>query len=312
MHHSRRPKAERGVALITVMLVVALATVAAVAMAQRLQIDIRRAGNTMGSDQGYAYARGAEQWALHVLARDRKENAVDDLTEAWATQLPPIAVDGGTIQGSVSDLQGRFNLNDLIAEGQAGKVAQERFLRLLQLLEIEPALLPAILDWLDANQDVTFPDGAEDPYYLNQPLPYRAANRPMTSASELRLVKGVTPEIYRRLRDLVTALPAATAINVNTAPAAVLAALAPGVTLAQAQQLVLARQEKPYKNVAELLQAQVFAGKPVSTEGLSVSSQYFLVDATAVVGRVQTRLRSVVHRDDAGRGTVTARSEGLL
>lgn len=311
MRHRHR-KAERGVALITVMLVVALATVAAVAMAQRLQVDIRRAGNTLGSDQGYAYARGAEQWALHVLERDRRQNAVDDLTEVWATQLPPMGVDGGSIKGRITDLQGRFNINDLVAAGPAAKVAQERFARLLQVLGLEPTLLPAIIDWLDTDQDVTFPDGAEDPYYLKQSLPYRAANRPMLDASELRLVKGVTEPVYQRLREFVTALPTATPINVNTASAPLLAALAPGVGLAEAQQLVLARQEKPYKNITELLQSPLFAGKPVSTEGLSVSSQYFLVDATAVVGRVQTRLRSVVRRDDAGRGTVIARAEGLL
>lgn len=294
------------------MLVVALATIAAVAMASRQQIDIRRTENTLNADQAYYFALGAEQWALQILARDRREGEIDHLGEDWARELPPLPIEGGAIEGRIVDLQGLFNLNSLLADGEQGRLAQERFQRLLVALQIEPELVQAVLDWMDPDQEPRFPGGAEDPYYLGLVPGYRAANQPMISPSELRQVQGVTPPIYRRLAPYITALPMATGINVNTAPAAVLMSLADGIGLEEAEALVAARPEDGFTSVDQFLALDVFAGRGVSADGLSVASQYFLLSATARLDRLRVPVLSVVQRDQRGRGMVLQRTEGIL
>ena len=106
--------AQRGVALVTALLVVALATVAAVAMASRQQLDVRRTANLLQGDQAYVYAQAVEDWARVVLKRDAKDNQIDKLDDDWAQRLSPIVVPGGQVDGFIIDLQGRFNLNNLV------------------------------------------------------------------------------------------------------------------------------------------------------------------------------------------------------
>ena len=236
---------QQGVALVTALLVVSLATVAAVAMATRLQVDMRRTGNLLHGEQAYAYAVAAESWAYVILRRDRKETKHDSLDEDWSTALPPIPVEGGFVSGRIEDLQGRFNVNNLVsADGEARFGTLEYYKRLLDLLGLEAALATALLDWIDADINATFPDGAEDDEYLRADLPYRAANRPLVDISELRLVKGYTPEVLALLEPHVTALPAATLINVNTATPVVLQALHADLEEGDVEQLLEARDEE--------------------------------------------------------------------
>src|SRR4029077_12156653 len=106
----------------------------------------------------------------------------DNLGEIWATELPPLPVDGGTIQGRLEDLQGRFNLNNLINDrGLPDPVALKQFERLLSLLEIDATLAGGVLDWLDPDTDVRFPNGGEDTTYAAADPPYRAANTEITT-----------------------------------------------------------------------------------------------------------------------------------
>src|SRR5690606_9440832 len=118
-----------------------------------------------------------------------------------------------------------------------------QFRRLLQLLELDERLVNALLDWLDPDINARFPEGAEDDHYLRLEPPYRAANAPLTHVSELRLVAGYEAEVVARLRPYVTALPQATALNVNTAPALLLATLVEGMGLVEAEGLVQTRDE---------------------------------------------------------------------
>src|SRR5690606_28484584 len=71
------------------------------------------------------------------------------------------------------------------------QIAIARFTLLLQALQLPPEILPAVLDWLDADGDTRFPNGAEDEYYTRLDEPYRAANGPFADVSELRLVRGI-------------------------------------------------------------------------------------------------------------------------
>ena len=299
-----------GVALVTALMVVSVATVAAVAFATRLQIDIRRTNNLLDADQATLYALSAEGWAMHVLARDRSEGDVDNLGEDWATLLPTFPVEGGTVGAWIEDLQGRFNLNSLVADGSASEPRVEQLRWLLEALELETGLSDSIVDWLDADLDVHHPDGAEDDEYLNYERPYRVGNAPMSSPSELRMVKGMTPEAYEKLFPFVTALPVPTPVNVNTAPARVLMTVAEGITESDAEAIVSDRGEEGFETINGFLEHPSLAGLKVGEEAVAISSEWFAVHSQADIGRGRAQLYSVLHRSASGQVKVVLRSRG--
>ncbi len=301
-----------GVALITVLLVVALATTAAVAMSSRQHIDIRRTENTLFIGQAAQYLYGVELWSKQILSKDRKNNKTDDNSEAWATRLPPLPIEGGYVTGHIEDLQGRFNLNNLQQTKTAGKRAQARLRRLLAQLEINTGLINALMDWIDSDQDVRFPDGAEDGYYLGLKLPYRAANRLLQSSSELMLLKDMTQKKFNKLKPFITALPQITAINVNTASVEVLMSLADNLSLSDIQALVKKRKNKPYKKIEDFLAEKAFAGKNIQAAGLSVSSNFFMLHAETGIGTLVQHRTCLFERNDKGQVTTLIRSGGVI
>jgi len=307
----RVPRApQAGVALITALLVVALATVAAVAMATHQQLDTRRTANLLDSDQAYEYALGVETWARLFLVRDARNNQVDDLGEPWAQSVPPLPVTGGQVTGRITDLQGLFNLNDLVDKGKPSAPDMARFQRLLAALDLSPGLAQAVADWIDPDPNPLFPDGAEDNAYLGLKGAYRAANRPMESATELRLVKGFDAKAVNRLLPYVCALPTRTAINVNTAPVPVLQSLANGLSRQDMKALVQARGKDGYKTVQAFLSDPRLAGVKINTENLAVASHYFLIASEADVGGGRVRLYSKVERAQGGKTRVLSRNRG--
>lgn len=311
---------QRGVALITAMLVVALATTAAVAMVSRQQYDIRRTGNLLQAEQAFLYVQGIEDWAGKILQRDREDNKVDHTGEEWATLLPPIPVDGGQLAGGLEELQGRFNINDLASNGAADTEALARFRRLLAALELNTELAAVVSDWLDADIDPTFPGGAEDDTYTQEERPYRTANAPFASVSELRLLKGmndvVDPEtnetVYDRLVSHVCALPSRVPINVNTATAEVLMSLAQGLTLADAEALIEGRGDEGYADADAFLKADALAGRAIHADLVGVQSDYFVVTSQVVFGRITVSYQSMIQRNATGETHILMRAQGTL
>jgi general secretion pathway protein K len=265
-------------------------------MATRLQVDVRRTGNLLHGEQAYAYALAAESWAEVILRRDADDSKIDTLGENWATALPPIAVEGGVVSGRIEDLQGRFNLNNLVGpDGKPSVPDLEYFKRLLALLEVEPGLATALLDWIDADINATFPDGAEDDIYLLEDPPYRAANRPLVSTSELRLVKGFSPEIVASLEPFITALPEPTALNVNTASPLVLQALHADLATADIEQIIQARGEDGFQELEAFLALDALAGLQLGVK-VDVKSDWFSVLTDVRIGRGQAQLDSRLQR----------------
>src|SRR5690606_36699459 len=149
------------------------------------------------------------------LRRDLQDSKTDHLGESWAQPLPPLPIDGGTVEGRLEDLQGRFNLNNLVhADGTTNPDAVKQLERLLAVLEIEPAWAAAMADWIDEDTQPGFPDGAEDSVYTGQNPAHLAANMPVTRASEIMVLPGFGAERYARLRPYVTALPVGVPLNV--------------------------------------------------------------------------------------------------
>jgi general secretion pathway protein K len=233
---STRANRQRGAALITTLLIVALITITVTSMTSQQQLSMQRAGNRQVQTQLVNLIGAGEKFAMAVLRRDRVEgerNNSDSTEDFWAQSLPPVPVDGATVEGCVIDLQGKFNLNNLVnEEGVTDAGEFEQLKLLLSALAIDTQKAEAILDWIDPNIDATGAAGAEDDFYTGQSPAYRAANGPMVSPTELLLVSGFRVvdeggiDDYDTLLPHITTLPYGTAVNVNTASGAVLSSLA--------------------------------------------------------------------------------------
>lgn len=313
------PARQQGVALITVMLIVALATVAAVHMTTRDQLDQRRTGNRLALVQAHELALGGERWAAAVLARDLREGdqpQIDSRDQDWARVLPPMPVEGGRVAGRIDDMQGRFNINSLVVGDTVNAVALERFERLLATLGLDPRIAQAAIDWLDANSDTTYPAGAEDDYYAARREPHRTANRPIAVASELRLARGFDTDVWTRLAPHVTALPRAdTAINVNTATPQVLQAVVPGLDARAAELLHETAAETPFRYVDDftahpLVDGAAPAGGDAQLRSaqLAVRSRFFRTRVDVEIGSVTYTLYSWLERADNGASRVLRRT----
>ena len=306
-------KKQRGVALITVLLVVAVVTVVCASLIARQQLAIRSSANQLHVRQAWHYALGGETLAKALLRRDLQQGnpraPVDHLGESWAQPMAPFALDeGGELLVSIVDPTGRFNLNGLLRKGQANEAVLAQFRRLLRNLQIDKPYAERLVDWLDGDQEPSGGYGAEDNQYLLAQPAYRAANRTLSDVSELRLLLEMTEADYRRLLPFVTALPADATLNVNTASAPVLASLAEGLPLATAEALVAARGSQGYPDVASFTAR--LPGLQVQSQGLAVGSQYFQVISEVSVGDRRQVLRSTVQRASDGRVYVLARDLG--
>ena len=185
-----RIQAQRGVAVVLAMGVVALATMAATAIVVTQSTWSRQ--RELGADhvQAQLVLRAGVDWACAVLSDDRRTSAVDHLGEPWALRLPPLPVDNGKLAGHIEDQQGVFNLNNLVSEGKVVLSQLAHFRRLLAILDLPADLADALADWLDADSEPQPRGGAEDRYYLGLEAPYLAANRPLVDVAELALVRG--------------------------------------------------------------------------------------------------------------------------
>lgn len=327
MRMPQRPSRQSGVALITALLIAALVTVAAVAMASRQHLDMRRTGNMLEADQAYVYALGGEMLAKLVLLEDINQSDIDTLLEPWATPLPPTTIEGGMITGRIEDLQGRLNLNTLVKAN--GEVEPKQIKALQSLLaqvgesvegvDFSPFLANRVADWIDPDLNA-LADGAEDLDYLGLTLPYRAGNQFMASPSEVVAVAGFQEQGgsagIGELLNLVSALPEFTPVNVNTASLAVLMSLHEDIDERIAAEILEQAANDPFERVDEfvdlLLRQYAIELEPdYASRFLSVNSHYFLATVEATIGRTHLTLYSLLNRKNKTVITLT-RSIGTL
>ncbi len=298
---------ERGVALISIMLVVVIATVLAVQMTNEQRLVIQRTANHFDAAQARQYALGGEELARQILRADFEEQpGIDSNADAWANPELQFEFENGAVEVQIEDLQGRLNLNNLYPlprdGGDRGGDASVPMLpvlsRMMGLLGVDPVFSERTMDWIDPD-DGKGSLGAEDFDYLGLEVPYRAADRPIADVSELRLLLEMTPEAYGVLSPFVAALPASgTTVNVNTAPAPVIAALAETLTLESAEALVAARdQGSVYESVTQFLQDPILAGSGLAPDGLGVQSGFFRVSVRARFLDRFAYLTSIVQRN---------------
>lgn len=318
---------QHGMALILALFVVVLVTTVVVSVSWRFQLSMARNENRWHGAQARAYLEGSEQLAGKILVEDLKLTPeVDFLGDLWAQTGEPLPTDEGWVRGKIEDAHSRFNLNSLLdtrktAEKQKQRYtsAQLNFMRFLQLIELETGpiqadiasgIMDALQDWLDGDSNPSGYEGAEKSYYDGLDPPINITNAEMSSVSELLLVKGVTPEIYRALLPFIIALPKDVKMNINTVKPEILRSFNrkdEPMPLNEADWLLLVEERKlateGYAN------AKDFANTPVvksilgdsndfDTNEFVVKSDYFLFFSETLVGEQVRRGKTLLLREN--------------
>jgi general secretion pathway protein K len=306
----------RGVALITALLLTTLAGSVAAGLAWDNALDVRRTMVMLHRDQAIQVAVGSEGWVRTILRDDAMQTQTDHLDEVWATDIPALPIDSENVQGQIygklEDLQGRFNVNNLIdTNGQVDQAYFEQFQRLLAALALDPAIADATVDWLDPDQNETIPNGAEDPMYTGFVPAYRTADRPISNVTELAAVSGMDRISFEILLPHVTALPDRTAINVNTATLQVLQSLGPNIDLSTAEGLVDVRAGGGFADISGTFAPLV--APDLAQTGFSETSEFFQLKAVVQIDTVRVSLFTVFHRvSGSGEVTPILRSLGTI
>jgi general secretion pathway protein K len=305
-------KQQRGVALITAILIMALITTLTFSLEWDNSLDLRRTYVSMYREEAIQAAIGAESWVLGILRQDLEDSETDHFGEIWASDIPPLPLEGddirGEVFGKIEDLQGRFNINNLIdRDGNVDESSLEQFKRLLFSLGIDVRFAGIAADWLDVDTEAGFPDGAEDSIYTGIVPPYRTANQILSSTSELAALEGMDKATMDLLLPHISALPGRTAINVNTATGPVLQSLDENITTADVERLLAERQEVGFADVTNTFSSLV---TPDLLNQLEDTSDFFQLKVIVRVDTVRITYYSLLERGPRGDVTPILRSIG--
>ena len=325
----KRP--QKGVAIITALLIVAIATTISISISTRLQLDVRRTSNMIATDQAYLYSLLAEEF-FQILLKDEttRKDYIETpiIKEGFIKQIIPVESDQAVlIEVEVTDLSACINLNALNGNNSTSApdpVTVTRLNTLFKNNKIPTNLTQAITDWVDSDLTDSIPDGAEDGYYMNLIKPYRTANTPIQSISELRLIKGFQDkEIYQLISVLIqggftsqskkfsnaaicafdTDNNANIPININTASVEVLKSLQPDIDQSKLDDIVQNREETAYTKVPEIFKEQ---------KNLVTESSYYLLKTTAKIGNANNVMYSIIFWDGSGKSKVIYSTQRTL
>ena len=312
----KNDSSQRGIALLTILVMVALATILAATIAKRQTNTSENTGYLMRQDQSLLYAKSAEAFFSELLIQDSDNGGnIDHLQENWAKPMPAFPVEDGFVSGRLLDESGKFNLNNLLkADGSVDDSARRWFEKLLQRVGLPAELSQAVIDWQDADDETTGAMGAESNYYQGLDPSYLASNTRFHQVEELKLVRGFEGKNYDLIAPYVTALPEATKINMNTAAPLLLASIDPKLDVKTLEQELKAKQaELTYFNSLEdLWKLNAFSGiepqnKTDAAAWLDSKSNYFTAQIEVVLSERKRQFSSAMMRKDK-QVTVYSRS----
>jgi general secretion pathway protein K len=296
---------QRGVAVVTALLLTTLAITIVASLFWQQQVQVRSIENQRLQLQKQWILRGALDWARLILREDAKFSSIDTLDEPWAVPLSETRLDqyvengkadtdasDATLSGGIVDAQSRYNLTNLCppnSNGTINRVEVAAFERLLTNLRLNPALALATAEAMAAAQ--------------RKPESSAAGNdaRPMAlvQVDDLLAVPGFTAEMLAKLKEFVIFLPQPTPVNANTAPVEVLAAIIDTLSVADANVLIAARKSASFRDLADL--SQRLPGKPanISASNVAVATRYFLVDGKVRMSRAGLEVQALIERNGA-------------
>jgi general secretion pathway protein K len=278
-----------GAAIVTALLIVVIAaTVAATLLAQQSEA-LTRISRATERTQLTLFANTTLEWARSALLLQQKNSTYVSLNQPWAEGLVARPIETAVATGVLRDAQSKFNINNLIdGAGKRRDIDAEIFTRLLTTLKLDPSLANTIIDWIDLDDDVSSPGGAENGYYWGLRDGYRAPNRPMLTIDELHRVKGIDDMTFATLSQFVTALPTPngerTRININTAPSEILQAVFGQVSGEEIAETIRLR-ELPYKDIADIKERRKALRPEIVDQFLDTKSRYFEA-SLAITGEV--------------------------
>jgi len=285
----------RGAAIILAMLIAALAAAVAATVFADQQRWSRAVEHRRDQVQAQALVMAGVQWARQVLDDDARRSDTDNLREAWAIPLPSIPLDNGEIRGAIVDAQGQLNINALGDKGATADL-ERRWIAMLFAQRGGPtAALDAIADWIDTDTIVRNA-GAEDAFYSAQSVPGLPPDAPVVRIAELASVKGVSTASLEAVAPFISALPAGTPVNVNTAPPEVLATIVDGLDGDRLATLVADRASKPFASIADFRSRLPNGASLAGETALSVKSGFFYVTVEARQGETIARARALLQR----------------
>ena len=327
----RSPKKQAGIALITVLMILAIMVTIAATMTGRMTASLLRTEGINYSEKIYWYGQATIELSRMILESDFDDSEVISLDQTWATPDLVFPVDEGTITGNIVDYRSCFNINALFIEEDDEEedstelLALSQFKLLLSALEVEDDSLDIIAestrDWIDSNDTVDESEGAEDRYYEAQNVPHLTANNLMVDISELRAVQGVSRDIYEKIKPYLCALPTSEQlINVNTVKqhkAEVLYALFPeelDLSIEEFEDLLDDRPTSGWSSVEAFLASDLLINKIIPEEvqsQLSVTSDYFELYGSAEFDDRTIALKSLFKVEDKEATTVRFQFAGI-
>jgi general secretion pathway protein K len=333
--------------MLVAILLVALGTIVAAAVAYENAMSARRSTATLAFDEALLVGQGAEALAgygLKAVMQNSKAGTSGTVdvypSQPWAQPVGPLeVVPGVTLEATLEDMQGRFNLNWLVDSGQASAGgpngqngisvnnnattgmgngngtatpgtggpdagAVKAFNNLLESLAIDPKWTDMIIDWIDAD-NMPQTQGAEDSAYLSQNPPYLAANRYLTSITELLALPNFGRENYAKLAPYITALPPATPLNICSAPAFVLDAFTTQKTFSGDGGAGLAKNRESAPGCFPDLNTYKagMVGNDLQLAGANrfgTTSQYFRLSSLVTIGTSEFNLYSLLYMETPG------------
>jgi general secretion pathway protein K len=301
---------QRGVAVVTALLLTTLAITIVASLFWQQQVQVRSIENQRLQLQKQWILRGALDWASLILRADAYTSSIDHLGEPWAVPLAETRLDqyvengrtdadasDATLSGGIVDAESRYNLTNLASGGTVNPVEVATFQRLLGLLQLNPALAQATADAIAAGQaKPTSATGGASASTVSQS---QSGARPMAFeyVQDLLAVPGFDVDMLNKLKDYVTILPNPTPINVNTAPAEVLAAQIDKLSLADAAALTASRDSGVYFRSISDFNTQLAARTSAATpSNIAVVTNFFLVNGKVRLSRAAMDMQALVER----------------
>ncbi|MFZ6644276.1 type II secretion system minor pseudopilin GspK [Undibacterium sp. TJN25] len=319
------PARQRGVAVVTALLLTTLAITIVASLFWQQQVQVRSIENQRLQLQKKWVMRGALDWVRLILREDAAHSTVDWLGEPWAVNLEETRLDqyvengrsdsedsDATLSGHVVDAQSRFNLTNLAVNGEASARETAVFAKLLDNLKIETSLAQAAASSIALSQAKAAAAGASSGSGTVGPVSTSSvpdlSNTSSTAGlpevqflrfaqlDDLLSVAGFTPMMVQKLRDFVTVLPRATPINVNTAPAEVLSARVEGLSMSDAAAIVASRDRAHFLSLSDLRQRFPDKLTSVTDSDMATSTSYFIVNGKVRLSRSWLDTNALIER----------------
>lgn len=301
-------RGEAGAAIVTALLVVTLASVIVSALFYRESVAVRSIENRLALSQTRWVERAALDWAKVILRTDPSQ--YDHGTDVWATPVVETQLDetvtGGAkigdrsrnafLAGNVTDAQARFNVNTLVGDnGLPSAPHLAAMTKLMSLLGLPESLVQQVLARIIKSRPTTLD---------SQTIP--AAEIRLIQFGDLRDIPGFDDAVMQTLQPFVTVLPVETTVNLNTAPAEVIAAMIPDATLSMAKSFIAQRERLPLTTLSAVRQRMGLDSAAVVNQTLlSVNTRFFLVYGMIRYDRVESQTETLIRRDSSGpRGVI--------